>query len=106
MAGLGRIDNHPTSQINKQISHRPVSRLYPGIFLVHSLILHAPNVSAKKHSTLYPDLAFRKILAIDTVSLCAKLTLLVMDKTHYKRILGQRGEAAQAFLDLLQAVCL
>ena len=27
-----------------------------------------------------------------------------MDKAHYKQVLGQRGEAAQVLLDLLQAV--
>lgn len=104
MAELGQIDSHPNSQTNQQLSHEPVPRLYTGIFIAYSLIPHASDVSTKTHSMLYADHAFRKILAIGTVSLCASLTLLIMDKAHYKQILGQRGGAAQVLLDLLQAV--
>jgi hypothetical protein len=106
VAELGRLDGPPKSQTSQQLSHEPVPRRYIGIFLVHLLIPHAADVSAKTHSTLYADHAFRKILAIGTVSLCANLALLITDKMHYKQILGQRGEAAQVLLDLLQAVCL
>lgn len=48
---------------------------------------------------------FRKLLTLDAITLSAHLTAILMDNDKYKELVGQRGEAAQSLLDLLQAVC-
>ena len=66
--------------------------------------LSAPQESINTQPDPYAENAFTRILALDTVALCASLTLLIIDKTQYKQILDRQGAAAQTFLDLLQAV--
>jgi hypothetical protein len=55
---------------------------------------------------LHPEEDFFKLVAIDTVGLCAHLTAMVTDNNKFKRLLTQRGQEAQALLNLLQAVCI
>ena len=66
--------------------------------------LSAPHISINTQPDPYVNNTFTRILALDTVALCANLTLLIIDKTQYKQVLDRRGAAAQTFLDLLQAV--
>lgn len=47
---------------------------------------------------------YEKLVALDVISLSAQLTILVTDDMQYKRLVVRRGDAAQALLDLLQAV--
>ena len=48
----------------------------------------------------------RKLLALDTVTLAAHLTVIVTDNDTYKELVGRRGQEAQSLLDLLQDVCI
>jgi hypothetical protein len=81
-------------------------KLRDKVLVPFSHALSAPHVSINTQPDLpdpYAD-AFTRILALDTIALCASLTLLIIDKTQYKQVLDRRGAAAQTFLDLLQAV--
>jgi hypothetical protein len=50
-------------------------------------------------------LSLHELLSLDTIRLCAQLTIMVTDDTQYKQFVNLRGPPAQALLNLLQAVC-
>jgi hypothetical protein len=56
------------------------------------------------HPDVQSDGLFAKLLTIDVTGLCAHLTAFVIDGSKRKEIVDLRGPAAQALLDLLQAV--
>ena len=57
------------------------------------------------HAGVHSGGLFAKLLALDVTGLCAHLTAFVTDRAKRKEIVSLRGPAAQALLDLLQAVC-
>ena len=65
-----------------------------------------PLTTVQPNPELHPEEDFFKLVAIDTVGLCAHLTAMVTDNNKFRRLLTQRGHEAQALLNLLQAVCI
>jgi hypothetical protein len=47
----------------------------------------------------------RKLLLLDTISLSAHITTVVVDNSRCREALARRGSEAQSLLNLLQAVC-
>ena len=54
---------------------------------------------------LHSETVLGQLLALDTIRLCAQLTIMVTDDAQYKQFVNLRGPPAQALLNLLQAVC-
>lgn len=53
---------------------------------------------------MHPGSTTRKIVALDVIGLSAHLAIVVTEDDLYKQFYARRGPAAQALLDLLQAV--
>lgn len=58
----------------------------------------------QRHPDLHSESILVELLTLDDIALCARLAVSVTNKNEYGQILGRRGPAAQALLNLLQAV--
>jgi hypothetical protein len=47
----------------------------------------------------------KKLLLLDTIGLCAHLSIVVANDSKCREVLARRGTEAQSLLNLLQAVC-
>jgi hypothetical protein len=59
----------------------------------------------QQHLDLHPKSVLTKLLTLDDMALCSRVSLMITDNEQYAQVLRLRGPTAQAILNLLQAVC-
>ena len=104
MERMGLYHSNSESPVDQELSRRFV----PTRFTSESVMHGDCHIDFNDYVQLHPDVQsgslFAKLLTIDVTGLCTHLTAFVIDSSKRKEIVELRGPAAQALLNLLQAV--
>lgn len=68
--------------------------------IIHLDLIKLKSCSCEKDAANILD----SLQKLDTIGICADLAVIVTNDTKYKQLLARRGTAAQAMIDIIQAV--
>jgi len=74
--------------------------------VIENNLLPIADVSLQSRRNEHSEDVIRKLLSLDAIGLCARISTVIVDDSQCREALARRGPEAQSLLNLLQAVCL